>query len=366
MPVLLAWEGTASIVNPTLAGGTKRKTDVLDASLLALHDVTGVWKESYIPSREVTALRALISEREKAVNEAASIGNRINNLCVRFGITVGRCGSVVKSTGIRSTIESLVSDEAPIIEGVCPIPLPPDIRAVISDAYRRYDLATARAGSLLETIRGKALSMSWETDCSVISGQEMVGILTSAPQIGDITAITWLAHIITPRRFQNSKALAAYCGLDPSFKVSAGKVTSAVKRGGCKELHNKLASAGDRLIRSHSELFGKWGYNLYSQTGKWKKAANAVARKLAVSLYYMMKTGQPFSYEKYSLVKNIGTFNIPIDELPSLNHDFKRYVRILKEHGIQTTDDMVAAYLLLESLFSLLFSIFYHHFLYFF
>ena len=35
MPILLAWEGAPSIVNPVLAGASKRKTDVLDAKLLA-------------------------------------------------------------------------------------------------------------------------------------------------------------------------------------------------------------------------------------------------------------------------------------------------------------------------------------------
>ena len=176
----------------------------------------------------------------------------------------------------------------------------------------------------------------------------MLNILTSAPQIGDITAITWLAHIITPRRFHNAKALAAYCGLDPSLKISAGHVTSTVKRGGCKELHKSLTSSADRLIRNHNEMFGRWGFMLYQQTGKWKKAANAVARKLAVALYYMMLTGQPFSYEKYNLVKSMNVIDIPLAKLPSLNPDFKRYVRPLEEKGILSTSQMASAYLACE------------------
>ena len=41
-PILQAWKGTPCVVNPTIAGATKRKTDVLDAKLLALQDLTGV------------------------------------------------------------------------------------------------------------------------------------------------------------------------------------------------------------------------------------------------------------------------------------------------------------------------------------
>ena len=38
MPLCMAWQGRPTIINPTIAGATKRKTDVLDSRLLALHD----------------------------------------------------------------------------------------------------------------------------------------------------------------------------------------------------------------------------------------------------------------------------------------------------------------------------------------
>jgi hypothetical protein len=87
------------------------------------------------------------------------------------------------------------------------------------------------------------------------------------------------------------------------------------------------------------------GYHLYAQTGKWKKAANAMTRKLAVAMYYMMLTGQPFSYENYQFMKNLPVLDIPVSELPSIESDFKRYIRILQEHGIHTTFQLVTAYL---------------------
>lgn len=59
-PVLLAFGGAPSIVNPTLAGASKRKTDVLDAQMPATHDLVGVWRESYIPSPDISELRVLV------------------------------------------------------------------------------------------------------------------------------------------------------------------------------------------------------------------------------------------------------------------------------------------------------------------
>ncbi len=348
MPILLAWEGSPSVINPTIAGSTKRKTDVLDAKLLALHDLTGVWPQSYIPSADVKELRVMISERNRFIREATAAGNRINNIIVRFGLTIGREGSVTRNSTIRSVVEAQVSDFPPDTDNLCPTGIPPEVRLIVRDEYIKYDSAVKMADSLWLRIREKAFSMSWETATDTLPGSVMIPLLTTTPQIGELTAITWLAHIITPRRFYNAKALSAYCGLDPSLKISAKHVTSTIKRGGNKDLHKALTSAGDRLIRQHSDMFGRWGFNLYQQTGKWKKASNAVARKLAVAMYYMMLTGQDFSYDNYNLVKSIDVFDIPVSELPLLNPDFKRYVRILEDSGIHTTTQMATAYLSCE------------------
>ncbi len=129
----------------------------------------------------------------------------------------------------------------------------------------------------------------------------------TVPQIGELTAVIWLANIVDINRFPSDRALSAYCALDPSLKVSANHVTSTKKRGGCKALHKMLCSCADRLIRTHTEMFGQWGFRLYNQTGKWKKASNAVARKLAVSMYHIMMTERDFTYENYKMASGFSS-----------------------------------------------------------
>ena len=294
-PVRLAFGGVPSVINPTLAGATKRKTDRLDSKLLALHDQTNVWRESFLVPPEVESLRLMISERERCIREATAASSRINNAITRFGLNLGRSGSVTLNPDIRATIMALISDDPPSLEGIRPVPLPKDVRKVIRAEYDKFDELTTLAADWKFKIIEKAYSMEWETKDSTLSGYDMIPLLMTAPQVGELTAVSWLAQIVTPNRFPNSRALAAYCGLDPSLKVSAGHVTSTKRRGGCKQLHRILCSAADRLLRCHNEMFGRWGYNIYTQSGKWKKASNAVARKLAVALYNMMLTGQPFS-----------------------------------------------------------------------
>ena len=245
MPILLAWEGAPSIVNPTIAGATKRKTDVLDAKLLATHDLIGVWRESYLPSTEIKELRLLVAERDRCISEANVASRRINNSVVRFGLTVGRKGSVTKDKDVRSIVMNQISDDPNYDVNVCPIGIPDDVKQIIRANYDKYDSLTTQAEAWRNQILSKVYSMEWETDTSLLSGQEMLQLLTTAPQVGELTAVTWLVHIITPRRFSNSKAIAAYCGLDPSLKISAKHITSTRKRGGNKDLHYALTSAAD-------------------------------------------------------------------------------------------------------------------------
>ena len=71
---------------------------------------------------------------------------------------------------------------------------------------------------------------------------------------------------------------------------------------------------------------------------------NAVARKLAIALYYMQSSGQPFSYEKYNLIKDVVIVDITIDKLAVLNPEFRRYINPLRNSGIMTTSDLIHKY----------------------
>ena len=345
MPILRAWGDVPSVINPMLAGATKRKTDDLDAERLSFHDLTGVWPESFVPSDNLSELRVLIAERNHYAKLATQCSNRINNIIVRFGITVGRGTSVTKSPDVRAIVEDLASDNPSTYDNLCPDPLPTEIKELIQKEYNLYDVYTAEAESYMIRVRHKVYSMNWETKDGTLPGSEMVRILCTTPGVGEITCFTWLAYIGTPRRFHNAKAIAAYCGLDPSLKVSAGKVTSTKKRGGCRVLHAILVTSADRIIRAHSEAFGRWGYLMAKSSGKWKKATNAVGRKLCTAMYHMMMSGTEFSYDNYKIMQQASIFDIPIDELPMLNPDFKRYIKILHENDIHTTADMATAYL---------------------
>ena len=105
MPVCMAFKDNPTIINPTIAGATKRKTDVLDSCLLAPMTSSPSGMNHYMPNENIKILRIMIAQRDRYIHDATVSGNHINNIITRFGFTIGRSGSVVKNPAIRAIVK---------------------------------------------------------------------------------------------------------------------------------------------------------------------------------------------------------------------------------------------------------------------
>ena len=340
-PVLKAFGGKPSVVNPLLASPSRLKTDVLDAKLLSYQNMTGLWPESFVVNDETQEFRIMLKQRQYHNKMATGISNRINNYILRFGQTIGALSSVTSDFS-RSIIEDLCENKEIALDGVCPDGLPESVREIFPDMYKQFDEHKEKVKQYERLAWKKANEIEWEVRENVyVKGKELLNNLQTIPAIGEITSMVWLSQIVTPTRFKNSKAVSAYCGCDPSLKVSAGKVTSTTKRGGNKEIHTALTRAASTLIRAKNEPLGKWGYNIFKrqQKGGWKRACSAVARRLAVALYYVNMKNEPFSYEKYKFYERKDVPNIPLEEM-----NLGKFEKVLNEHGFINSKMIVDAY----------------------
>ena len=137
LPIITAWGGNPCVINPLMATATRRKTDVLDARLMAYQSMTGLWPVSFIVDAEVQTFRLLMKQRQDAQRSAVAITNRINNYILRFGHTIGATGSV-RGTTSRAIIEDMCKDDfiyqedqyTSIKQGnyICPAGLPGDVK----------------------------------------------------------------------------------------------------------------------------------------------------------------------------------------------------------------------------------------------
>ena len=226
---------------------------------------------------------------------------------------------------------------------VCPNPegLPNEVKKIIKDMFAQYDHHNEKLNHYQNLAFNHAKKIYWETDFGYIKGDELIRNLMTVPSVGELTALRWLAEIVSPLRFETATQLAAYCGCDPSLKVSAGKTTSHSRRKGNSKLHYQLMTVASTCINRHSEPFGRWGYAISKKHAKGghKKGCGAVARRIAVAMYYVHKRNEPFRYDMYNFHK-IDTPDIPITDM----HLSKRLVNLLTANGLITSKAVVDSY----------------------
>lgn len=341
LPVLKAFGGTPSVVNPLLASPSRRKTDKLDAKLLAYQNMTGLWPESFVISDKIQELRIIMRQRQFHQQMATSIANRINNYILRFGHTLGSIDSVT-SIKSRALIEDMCDGHFIPSDYICPDGFPDEVKSVIKSMYADYDTHKEKAHEYTKQALKLAKAINWEIgEGRTISGKKLFAHFLTIPGIGEITTLIWLSQIVTPTRFKTAKQVAAYCGCDPSLKVSAGKVTAQTRRKGNQEIHYALVKCASALIQKHNEPLGQWGYGIYRRNlkGGWKKACSAVARRLAVAMFYVHKLGVDFSYEKYKFYEVPKVVLVPIEHM-----SLGRFEKCLKENGFSNSQDIAEAY----------------------
>jgi len=315
-PVLRAWKlAHAHVVNPLLAGSARRKTDVLDAELLAYHSLIGLWPPSYVPGEDVQILRIYLNAREDAQRTATRCSNRINNFILRFGHVFGATVGVRSPEG-RAIVEDMCRGIVAWVQGVSPTGLPEDVWPVITELYASYDTAVAdrkryEKQCFAQMRKAQFLLGTGE----FVDGKKLEALLRSVPGFGPLASLYWASEVCTPTRFPNAKAIAAYAGCDPSLKVSADKVTSHQRRHGNGKLHIALLHAAQPLIVRAREPLGEWGRSMWKRQkrGGFKRATTAVARRMIEASYHVTRLGEIYDSSKYRFFVKATYHDVLID-----------------------------------------------------
>lgn len=124
-------------------------------------------------------------------------------------------------------------------------------------------------------------------------------LLRQVPGVGPVTALTFVLTLEDPSRFSSSRSVGDYLGLRPRRSQSGGH-----------EPELRITKAGDKMLRAllvqcaHYILgpfapetdLRHWGQKLANRGGKTakKKAAVALARKLAVLLHRLWVTAEVY------------------------------------------------------------------------
>ncbi len=342
-PLLRAWGGVPIVVNPSIAKAGRKKSDRLDAKTLCQNALLGTWPESYIVPNDVHIIRTLNLQRVHCERKANQIGNSINSELLRYGVNLGRDGSVVKDEKVRTLVMDQLSEHPQMEPGHSNDMIPEQVKFILKQCYSEWDRQKAMSLEYINLIQDRIYASNWQCGETEVDGKYMVELLQTVPGVGVITAFTWLSTVICAHRFESYLKCSAYCGFDPSNATSAGKVVNGKKRKGNLDIHSALVQSAAILILHASEPFGRWGQQVYQRTGSFTKAKSALGRKICIALYYVQKKGKPFNYDFYR-IEEPSVIDIQLEELAIIDPRFKRYIRKMIPLGIQTTQEMIHWY----------------------
>ncbi|ARQ13332.1 IS110 family insertion sequence transposase protein (plasmid) [Rhizobium etli] len=242
------------------------ETDANDADGLAQLAEAGFYKSVRVEAFDSMLTRALVAARNQLLSISTQLSNQIRGLMKTFGLIVpkGRDGNVRELLDENDGLASII---VPLLEAWR------DIRKRAADLDHQL-LAAARESQATK-------------------------LLMTIPGVGAVTAVSYVAAIEDPENFRTSRSVGAWLGLT-TRRYQSGEVDydAHISRRGDNHLRGLLYEAATVLLtRTSAETecsLKSWGLKLRERLG-FKRAAVAVARKLAVVMHSMLKTGKVFN-----------------------------------------------------------------------
>jgi transposase len=124
-------------------------------------------------------------------------------------------------------------------------------------------------------------------------------IFRQIPGVGPVTALVFYMVVQSPERFQDSRMVGAYLGMCPKRDQSGDSDKQLrISKDGDMYARSLLVGCAQYIVGSHGPDcdLRRWGLNLAERGGRnaKKRAVVAVARKLAVLLMALWKSGKPY------------------------------------------------------------------------
>jgi transposase len=250
----------------------KQKTDRQDAQHILQLMMENRFPKIWVPSWENRDLRQLLWHRHRMVQMRTRIMNQLQAVALNEGL---RCKKRLWRQHGREQLESF--------------------RLAPWASRRRQDLL-----ELLDRLNPTIAELSQAIEQEAEKFPEARGLMTH-PGVGALTALAFVLIIGRADRFQCGKQIAAYLGLVPLEDSSGNRRRLGhITKQGSSMLRFLLVEAAQVTVRSLPEWRSKY-FHLMMRRGR-KIAKVAMARRLAIRLYWMWRKG--WDYEQ---VKKFGS-----------------------------------------------------------
>lgn len=256
------WIGDAAQIRASYV--RRQKTDRRDAGHILRLLVENRFPRIWVPSESQRDQRHLLLHRHKLVQMRTRIKTELQHVAMNQGMQKKRHLWSVRG---RADFKNLP------LEGWT--------------AQRRADLV-----SLLALVESQVDKLD-EAVRRIAGGDMQAQLLMTQPGVGPVTSLAFVLTIGDVKRFKRAKQVASYLGLIPSERSSGDKRhLGSISKQGNVFLRTLLVEAAQSACRHDEEFRREYRHRCHHKpTGVAKVAA---ARKLAIRLYWMLRTQTPY------------------------------------------------------------------------
>jgi transposase len=251
-----------------------RKTDRDGALKLAKLAAVGELATVAVPPKAVRPWKSLIGLRKRLVGERGRGQNRIRGLLAGQGLPTPRGNRAWTRAGLDGSraLARPLSECGP------------------DELWRgELHLLLDRHGGLEDQIGGVEAALG-----TLAAGSPAVALLTSVPGVGARTAEVIAVYLGDARRFRTADEVSAYAGLVPrQYQSGESDRRARVTKRGPKLLRSALVECAWCALRSNAWALATWRQLVGRGVGK-KKAVVALARKLLIRCWGILKSGRPW------------------------------------------------------------------------
>lgn len=247
-----------------------RKTDKIDAEVLATFLALDMLPQAYRPSPRVRQHRVLVRHRRWIIARITASKNKLRHKLAQYN-------EDIPNLFTRAGKEHLAK-----------IALGESDRFEVRQLQEQLDL-------WLRQLKEVDRQLQQFAAAAPQSEQEARAVLETIPRVGPVTTDVVLSELGDWRRFRSAKEVVAYAGLAPGLRESGGKRRDLhITKDGSPLLRCALVETAWRLLR-----LPRWRTvfeRLLKNTGSKKKAIVAVARRALCMMFSMLRAGQAYRW----------------------------------------------------------------------
>jgi len=256
------WVGDAAQIRASYV--RKQKTDKRDAAHILKLLMEGRFPRLWMPSAEQRDLRQLLIHRHKLVEIRTRVKNGLQHLMLNRGVQ--------KKHKLWTEAGQKALRELPL-EGWA--------------GRRRADLL-----GLLKSLDGQICELDQAAQRAA-EEHAQARLLMTQPGVGPITALAFAVTIGDVTRFPRGKQVASYLGLIPREHSSGGRQQlGAISKQGNRFVRMLLVEAAHSVLRLDEGFRKQYKQRCHRMDKGVAKVA--AARRLAVRLYWMLRTNPAY------------------------------------------------------------------------